>query len=268
MSIITFILLETKYYILTRNSRIKQSFLSVLRIGLISRFYGQFIPSSGGKDAVRWYKMTKNREGKTSFLASTLFERLLFVLVSLGVGSLALYRYSNTQEMMAFKNILWPAIFFILIIVLLSIGYLLIPSWHFTVNGFLLFLIPSFLRKDKLINFLHNLLLTNKSFIDCCGITALSLLWQFFYISGIYFLFRALTLPVNFVDVTWVGSLELLAHIVPISFFGIGVREGTFVLLLGLLNLQPEYGVLLGILFFSQMLIFFLIGGILELFCQ
>ena len=62
------------------------------------------------------------------------------------------------------------------------------------------------------------------------------------------------------------GSLVLLLQTIPVSFAGIGVREGAYAYLFTVFGLAPEKGVLIGIVFFSQMLILAGIGGLLELF--
>jgi hypothetical protein len=64
----------------------------------------------------------------------------------------------------------------------------------------------------------------------------------------------------------WIGSLVLLLQTIPISFAGIGLREGAYAYLFTFFNLPPEKGVLIGIFFFSQMLIIAFVGGILEFF--
>ncbi len=52
-----------------------------------------------------------------------------------------------------------------------------------------------------------------------------------------------------------------LIMIIPISFNGIGVREGAFVYLLGLKGIQPEPAFSLGLLFFSVQVAASLVGG-------
>jgi hypothetical protein len=74
----------------------------------------------------------------------------------------------------------------------------------------------------------------------------------------------AASLPLTLVDVAWMGSLVLLLQTLPISFAGIGLREGAYAYLFSLYRLPPEKGILIGVLFFSQMLIMASVGGIFE----
>ena len=94
----------------------------------------------------------------------------------------------------------------------------------------------------------------------------LSFVWQAFFLARVYSLFLSLQIPLNFLDVTWMASLVLLVQHVPISFEGLGVRETAYAYLFKIQGLPPETGALIGILFFSQMLLMSLIGGAFELF--
>jgi uncharacterized membrane protein YbhN (UPF0104 family) len=94
---------------------------------------------------------------------------------------------------------------------------------------------------------------------------SLSLIWQIFFLGRLYVLFKAFALPLGFMDVAWMGSLVMLLQILPISFAGLGVREGAYAYLFTLFHLPPEKGMLIGILFFAQMLIFAGMGAFLEL---
>ena len=69
----------------------------------------------------------------------------------------------------------------------------------------------------------------------------------------------------TFIEVTWMASLVMLLQALPISLAGIGVREGAYAYLVTLFGLPVETGVVIGILFFSQMLIMAITGGILEM---
>lgn len=56
--------------------------------------------------------------------------------------------------------------------------------------------------------------------------------------------------------------LVTIATLIPISFSGIGVREGAFVYFLGLKGIQPEPALCLGLLFFSVQVAISLLGGL------
>jgi uncharacterized membrane protein YbhN (UPF0104 family) len=96
----------------------------------------------------------------------------------------------------------------------------------------------------------------------------LSIVWQILFICRLLVLIKAASVPLGFMDITWIGSLVLLLQTIPVSFAGIGLREGAYAYLFTLFDLPPEKGVLIGILFFSQMLIVASVGGVLALIEQ
>ena len=67
-------------------------------------------------------------------------------------------------------------------------------------------------------------------------------------------------------EAAWMGSLVLLLQVLPISFAGLGVREGAYAYLFPLFGLSAEKGFLMGVLFFIHILIFAVIGAVLNLF--
>jgi uncharacterized membrane protein YbhN (UPF0104 family) len=96
-------------------------------------------------------------------------------------------------------------------------------------------------------------------------ILGLSLAGHIFFLCRLFALVKSADLPLSFLDVSWMGSLVLLLQVLPISFAGIGMREGGYAYLFTAFKLPPEKGVLIGILLFSQMLIIAIIGGICDL---
>lgn len=70
-------------------------------------------------------------------------------------------------------------------------------------------------------------------------------------------------MPVS--TIIWVSALVFLVQTLPISFNGMGIRETGFAYLLGLYGIDPEKGVLIGLLFMANIIISAMVGGILEL---
>ena len=68
----------------------------------------------------------------------------------------------------------------------------------------------------------------------------------------------------SLLQVAWVSSLVFLLQALPISIAGLGVREGAYVYILSLYGFSTDLGFALGLLFFTHMLVFAAIGGILN----
>jgi uncharacterized membrane protein YbhN (UPF0104 family) len=264
LAVLSNLFVAGKYYLLIKESLIKHSVLSLLKINFISRFYALFLPSAIGPEFVRWYKVTRNQTGRVFFLASIVFERLTFFLVLILFGMMPLFLFNQQPEIAVLRTRLMPIVFLSLaVIFILNLVYILAPF-----RSFLKSVIDRILRLAwrnlNISSFIEKFSFENWTVSGYIYIFGLSLVWQFFFISRLFILMRAASLPLNFLDIAWIGSLVLLLQTIPISFAGIGIREGAYAYLFTLFKLPSEGGILIGILFFSQMLIMALIGGVLE----
>jgi uncharacterized membrane protein YbhN (UPF0104 family) len=249
---------------LIKNTSIGLSIPSLIKINLISRFYALFIPTAMGREAVRWYKVTKNQSGRLLFLASTIFERSLFILVLILFGTIPLFFYSLNAEIVSLRIKILPILILSLIIICSCIVYFIVPNFRYFFNFIIIRISQKRFKNIEFNAFKDNFALREQSYCLYFHVFILGIIWQVVFIIRLFALFKAAALPLTFIDVTWMGSLVLLLQVLPISFAGIGMREGAYAYLFTLFNLPPEKGVLIGILFFSQMLILAGIGGLLE----
>ena len=257
--------IAAKYYLLIKESPINHSILSLVKINFISRYYALFLPSAVGREFVRWIKVTHNQEGRASFAASIIFERLTFLLVIILCGSIPLWMYGSIPEIVVLRMRLQPWIILMLIIITVLLSFYVSDSFRSLVNSIAGRVFNRFSDKFNIASYIENSSLNNQKTAFYRHIIGLSLVWQMFYIIRLFTLIKAAALPLNLIDIVWMGSLVLLLQTIPISFAGIGLREGAYAYLFTLHKLPPEKGVLLGILFFSQMLIMAFVGGVFEL---
>ena len=257
--------IAAKYFTLIKNSPISHSMRSLVKINFVSRFYALFLPSAVGREFARWVKVTRNREDRLSFVAPIVFERLTFMMILILCGSVPLLTYGSTSEIDAFRERLLPGVIVALVILAALLSFFFSSGVRSVANSISDRLFAPFTAKLRLTSFIESFALNHMRKADYAGIVALSLIWQMFYIGRLFALVKAAALPLNLIDIIWMGSLVLLLQTLPISFAGIGLREGAYAFLFTLFGLPPEKGVLIGILFFSQMLLMAFIGGVLEL---
>ena len=237
-----------------------------MKISLIARYYSIFIPSPAGPAAVQWYKVTKNKQGKSFFLAVTIVERLFFVLVLVLCGTVPLFFYTQSEaqvvllrEQLSGLMVVTYLILFVLLI------YFFVPSIHRACVR-MINRVTSIKEGGKIDQFLRNFSLKNTSLKTIGVLFLFSLLWQFLFLFRIYLIFKTTHLPFTFLEAIWIGSLVLMLQGLPVSFAGLGVREGAYAYLFTLYGLPAEQGVINGLLFFSQVLILAGIGAVLNLF--
>jgi hypothetical protein len=167
-------------------------------------------------------------------------------------------------EITVLKTRLMPWIFISIGIIILSLSFYFFVPLRLLVRSLTHRISASILQKFDVNSFLKNFSLQNIKASSCVIIFGLSLIWQLFFLSRLSALMAAASLPLTLVDVAWMGSLVLLLQTLPISFAGIGLREGAYAYLFSLYKLPPEKGILIGVLFLSQMLIMASVGGIFE----
>lgn len=257
--------MAAKYTLLIQGSSIHHSFWALIKINIVSRFYSLFLPPALGPELVRWYKITKNQSGKVFFMAASLFERVGFILISLLTGAFFLYFSPSSSRIEALQEKLLPLLLLLIFMMLVLHIFFLSKKIHAFGHRILLALIPELAIKDRLLEIYDTFFLYNRSTRLLIGLTSLSIGWHIFFLVRNYLLFVALSLPLSFLDVAWMTSLVFLLQILPVSMAGIGLREGAFAYMFAQIGLQPEQGVAVGLLFFSQFLLLGGIGGLLEL---
>jgi len=254
-----------KFSLLIKGTSINKSMWFLVKVNFISRFYALFLPSGVGRGAVRWYKVTENKKNRTLFLAVTLFERLMHVLLLLLVGFIPLFIYSSNGEIATLRTNIWPIMIVLIAGASIGMAYFLSPSSQEFLKGKALRFLPAPGKGKSITEFLDKCTVTHLSRPVFLFVLLTSFLWVVVFTFRVFLLSVSLGLPLHYIDLAWMSSLVLLLQLIPISFAGIGIREGAYAYLATVLGLSPEKGIVLGLLFFSQMLIVAFIGGLLEL---
>ena len=77
-------------------------------------------------------------------------------------------------------------------------------------------------------------------------------------------LVHALSIDVSFLSIAWIRSLMAILILMPISIAGLGIREATFVVALAQFGVPAESALMLSLLFFAKVVLYGLVGGVLE----
>ena len=238
----------------------------LIRINLISKFYGLFLPAGLGASISRWYKITGNREGRGQFIVVTVVEKAYFLAGTLLFVGFPLL-LSNDPRIQILKRSFLPIFWILIGSLILFYAYIMFSRVHEAFR----YLFDRFLRKrsGSTASFWDNLFVTTgiynhrwRIFVHSIVFT---LILQICLLIQFLLLFKAceVNLPVS--TIIWVSALVFLVQTLPISFNGMGIRETGFAYLLGLYGIDPEKGVLIGLLFMANIIISAMVGGILEL---
>lgn len=225
----------------------------LFRLYLIGQFFGLFLPTSVGGDALRAVAISKTAVSAAEAISSVLLDRLL------GVAALALYLLGGvlispiTPDLIG--RVRWTSPSHALLglaVVTLIAAAVVIARARNSDRGRLL--IGEGLTLARRLAASPGILLSA---------AAVSLAVQAVYIAVWGGLAAAvgLVLPVGFLLVA--VPVVSLAAMLPITISGLGVREGTWVLLCGLIGLPAAAAVAVSLLYFLAFAIVGAFGGVL-----
>jgi uncharacterized membrane protein YbhN (UPF0104 family) len=250
---------------LMKPMQIELSKLRLLRVGFIAKFYAIVLPAGVGQTAAKWFKITENRTGRLQFAFVLVVEKSLFLLTTiLCVGVPLIFVQDERTE--GLRRGLVPFLLVISIAILCSYVLILIPSaFRFgarfgtalgrKIGGKLAELTQ---RTRDLEIYVGRWQIMVRS-------SAASLLFQAAVLLRMALLFQAVEVSLPWSTIIWVSAFVFFIQAMPVSFAGLGVRESAFAYAFNLYGLGGELGVLVGLLFFCQMIINAVIGFVLEL---
>lgn len=261
------LILAIKFKILMKPSGIYQNVTTLLRINLSCRFYSFFLTPAVGQGIIRWYTSTKNQSHRGKFITVMILERSTFLFVL--CFAVLVFQYTLTSRNAgAIGHVVYPSAIAVMTAMSIIAAYLFSPRVNTTIDHLLAYvekkfslLFPGILstRFNLFDIYLNQTTVLLKSLI-------VGFIWHLFYLMRVYLLSIAIDVPLDFFQISWMASLVLLLQVIPITLNGIGLRESVYALLFSLEGFPTEMGVLLGLLFFSQMVIVSAIGGVVSFF--
>lgn len=245
------IILTLKWQRLAKPLKIKSNFIELLKLNYISIFYSIFVPGQASGELIKGLKLTKKEGEHEKVWIPILIDKVTNLLMIFLIGFVAIL-YDNSFN----RN---PSLIFsvsFLTAVLLFITMILFSE---KTNKFVgLFKIKNF-SLNYFESYKKNNLLMLETFI-----------WSFLvklpHIFSFYFLALGLKLGLSLTQSAWLFSIVSIASLLPISFSGLGVREGTVLVLFSKLGIQSPQALSFSMLIFIIGIISGLIGGLIELF--
>ncbi len=232
-----------------------------LEITLGAVFYGLFLP--GGNLAVgvvKFYKLSsKNKKLTEAFIALALDR--VFATITLCLVGIFFWMISIPEDS---KEFVLSMIFVLL--ALTGFCYFVFFDRDHRLIKWLLSLVNKFYISPKLNNFIEHLSDLGKIPLNShilMGVVSIGS--QLLDVIVFYILLLSLDLDVSFVSIGWIRAVVVLVTMIPISISGIGLREGSFILLLGALGVSENSAFAYSIIVFAvTRIIPGLLGGLFE----
>lgn len=250
-----------KWQILLPNS----AFSQILRLSVIKYFYALVLVGQVTGDIARTYKLGQASPYRISRIAAS-------VVIDRVTGFISLFLVSLLG--LSLTRLAIPPILIWSMSILAVSGILSLVILRFRrIQRRLLGLLSFIRRRFRMPRAFHAHLRTFFKALHAYSQHTLLLLlsvlcgavFQMCCIAATALLARGLSIPVAFSDWCWIFGVITVILFLPVSISGIGLREGSFIGILGYLGIAREPAIALSLSVFSLEVLLGLLGGILEL---
>ncbi|MBA3345746.1 MAG: flippase-like domain-containing protein [Gemmatimonadales bacterium] len=224
----------------------------LLRLYVIGSFFGLFLPTSVGGDAVRAVATARSSERAGRAIASVLIDRGFGVVATIAYAALGLILAPESIASLAGDAVSWlaPGLAGVgltlaavgVAVLILSRSARLLAFWQ---DGIIA--LGDLARSPRRLGRVSALAVVSQGFIV--------LLW--------YTLARGMNFALPTSTFLWAVPLVSLSALLPITFAGLGVREGVWLVLLAGSAIPPADIVAFSLLYFACNLLVGIAGGIL-----
>jgi hypothetical protein len=235
----------------------------IVRIGFITSFYSLFLPGYLAGGVIRWHRMARHDNKPAQALATIVFTRLLSTIVTVLVG-LACWLLDPAAR----RNLGFGAGFGLLLASLCAVYWIVFDNgrarWlaHWLASHRW---IPR-LAAEKLAKVLNSVGKFGDLTWKLLGSTlALLVLSELIGILSFYLISVAMHLGLPVVSVGWVRAYVTLVTLLPITIMGLGVRDGSLVVMLRTYGVAPALAVTFSVLLLTRTVVLGLLGGACEL---
>lgn len=239
------------------------SVTQIVRINFITSFYGLLLPGYLASGVIRWHKLSLVDNKKTEAAAAIIYSRINYTIIIIILGIIFLF--------LDMTNVPQNVTIFSLLALLTSL--LIIYFLAFNPKAPLLFdrlyqSKPQFIPVS-MYNMISNLMVSNAKYHNLsrksfCFIIGITLMENMLVILSVYLLAIALNIDISIINIGWIRSVINIITTLPISFSGVGLREGGFIVLLKSYGVSGANAVTLSFLVFATTLFIAGIGGVIE----
>jgi hypothetical protein len=237
----------------------------IFEIGIVSTFYGMFAPGALGGAAARWFKMSQPTKKRVEALAVVGYERLVDTLGLIGIGFVFWY-LDVSADPKPLLGIGLVGIFLLLVFLFIHVlGPRVVPVFLRQPAENDPQLVPAFVRSK-----IGKALGAVAQFHDV-PVGGQIVIWTLTFARHLaetvikYLFALSLGLDIPFVVIGWTQCLVSIVTMLPVSFSGLGVREGTMVVLLKPYGVAGSSAVALAFLFLILEITVATLGGLLEI---
>lgn len=231
-------------------------------LNFIGLFFNNFLPTSVGGDLVKAYYATRKTTKKLETFSSVFFDRFFGFL---SIGLLAFLGIIFLNRSIKDKSLLWGSVIFLALVFSIFIIFLNKRLAKAVFSRLLNF--PVFREGSKLRRLYNAINAYKEHKAIIAQLIGISLVAQMISVAAIYVIIKSLSQDISFLYLFLIVPLVSVASMMP-SINGLGIREGAYVYFLSeFINKESAFAVSI-LIFFANIFITSLIGGILYLFTE
>ena len=242
----------------------RNDFASIVRINLVGVFYSIVLPGQVAGEAVKAYRLGAGRADAEQIAASVVVDKVNGMIALLVLGILGAF----------LSRLRFPGSLLATFSAALAIGLAALYSIH----------VPALRRGiESAIGFVSRRWPWAKPIADRAALflaastrylarpslmiasVLLGMLYQLLCIAVILIIAPSFGINIQLAEWFWIFAVVTLAVLVPLSVGGLGIREGAFVAVLGLLQVPSASALALSLTVFASQLATALLGGLIEL---
>ena len=240
-----------------------QRFLRLVRLNLVGTFYSIVLPGQVAGEAVKIYRLGSGRRDAEEIAASVILDKINGMIALLALGVIGAWQ----------SRIGMPGSLLAMFAGVLVVGLVGLYSIHFapvrrSIES-ILGLVSSRWSwakplADRAALFVH----ASTRFLARPGLmiasVCLGMAYQLVCISVMRIAAPAFGIDIQLADWLWTFAIVSAAVLLPLSVAGIGIREGAYVAVLGLLHVPSANALALSLTVFATQLVAALCGGLTE----
>jgi hypothetical protein len=261
VTILISLLVSYRLKFLAENQVIPVTTLQAFEINTAALFYRLFLP--GGNIAagvIRFYKLSSPNRKMTEALAALAFDRIIatIALCIVGISFWFIHFPSNSGYIALGMSFVLTGLILVNFVVFFDRSSILLKKLSELLD--LTLLSSAISRLVTIINCFRRLSSNSIAFI-----LTLSLTSQVLGVVVYYLLALALNIEISFFAMGWIRCAVVLITMIPISISGLGVREGSLLLLLKPYGVDNDESLAFSFLIFIITVVMIgVIGGLLE----
>ena len=241
----------------TQNVYLPISFLSASTV--VGMFFNNFLPTTVGGDIYRGYDVTKRSGFPLSSSISVIVVERFSGIVASGVFAIAALFLGFTT--IGGQSIVVPIVIVVILIVL--VFFLILNPNVLGLEKLAKRFKPIAKLLEKLQNVYTTLLSFKKFKLVLAKVMFYSFTLQFSVILNYWLASKSLGIDLSLVSFIFIVPVVTIIAMLPISLGGIGLREGSVVLLMVALGAPSEKATMCSLLLFAMLIVLSIIGGII-----